>query len=174
MTKDKSLEHVNYIKLACFCTALIAICALMIFKMIAPSIEAYKASQIIGNTKLINLSKIEQLHANETATLNDLMHDNERILAAIKNGFNEDNFKSLTQQYLKNITLQSTELSGDEQFLAHQLSITGELDSFESLYAYIQALKSFENIVKIDLPVFITKSNDTIKISFSAKIFRAI
>lgn len=170
MNRDRSLEEIDIVKLLFFALLFIIMSIIMVFFFLVPSIKDYKVARLTNNDKIASLYKIEQVFNAESKKLADLKSQNAHALGAIFNPFDEVKFMAAMGRFFDNVKLAKIATSGDE-FAAYELNVTGSLYSPQNFYNFIDFINSYENVIKIELPITMESEKRAIETSFWVKVF---
>lgn len=210
---DKSLEKLNFTKLALYALAFIALCGGLLFFLINPLVKSYQAAQVELVAQIqSNLIAKNALDAS-TERLNALKAENATLLSQLDKDFNLTNFVNFLSRYFKSasfseilrasssnasngdgvnkatssgnfeqkdgkLNAQLFEMSGFESddlganYLQYELNATARLTHPKKFYEFINALKSYEKLVKIEAPIeFTSRKDGDINANFRLKIY---
>ena len=93
------------------------------------------------------------------------------LIETFENKFDEGKFVTFVSQYLDSVVSKNSNISQSEPFLINELKITATIKTPSRLYDFIDALRSYENVVKIDFPIEMQKDGDKISAAFNVKIY---
>lgn len=168
--KDKSFEEINVVKILVLTLSFISVCTALILFLLLPTLKAYKELSIRENSQiaLLNATKAK-LNASEDK-LSQLRSENNKSLEQFQTTFDEKNFQVFLSKFFKKIQIKITK-SQNEFYLKHTLLVSAYLDTPKNLYDFINALQSYDNLIKIDYPLNLKAQKEGIKLSFVAKIY---
>lgn len=174
--QDKSLENIDMTKLLGFVLAFLLVCAVMVLGFIVPNIKEYKAVSQANNSALLAFSKAKYLYDTRQAELDRLRQENKFILQAYGTSFDDKRFVAFVSQFFTDVSLQElkSEHAQDElagKYSLYELSVSSKADTPKKLYAFLDALSKYENIIRIDFPVQMRGEDGLIRTKFNMRVY---
>lgn len=169
--KDKSLEEIDLLKLLVCALSFISICTALILFLLLPTLKNYKQTNLVENSQLAILKAVKSkfdLSENKIATLRN---ENNKSLEQFEQNFNIGNFDTFLQKYFQNVKIQEVKLEKQEKYLKNILAVHATMNNPKRLYDFIDALKNYDNLIKLDYPLNLKAGNKDIQISFNLKIY---
>lgn len=168
--KDKSFEEINIVKILILTLSFISVCTALILFLLLPTLKSYKELSLKDNsqTALLNATKAK-LNASEDK-IAVLRGENNKSLEQFQTNFNEKNFQLFLSQFFKNIEIKTLK-NENELYLKHTLFVSAYMDSPKNLYDFIDALKNYDNLIKIDYPLNLKAKKEGVELSFVAKVY---
>lgn len=167
---DRSLEDIDIAKLLIFITIFLIVNILMIFGFLVPNIKDYKQIQAEHSSQKSALAKINKNFQNTLDELKDIEKSNEFTLKSINNKFDEKLFIVFASQFFENVQLSKIH-SENSDFYRYKLNVSTSMDTPSRFYEFLDALKRFENVVKIDFPITMKAENSIINTTFNVRIY---
>ena len=144
MSKDRSLQNIDVTKLLIYVLLFIVACLVMIFGFLVPNIKEYR----------------------------EIKQNDKAVLDALENKFDADKFAQFASKYFTNVNLsEPKEAAKNGEISVCELTVTGSMKTPAKFYEFMDALQSYENIVKIDLPIKMRKDAEKIDATFGVKIY---
>lgn len=178
---DRSLEYLSLTKLFAYAFVFIALCGALIAFLIMPILEDYRASVAeLGSQNAINAAAQEQFEA-ARSRLQDYETANKAVLSQFEADFNATNLVKFLNDYffeprLKElkIDLKNEPDANSREYLRHKFEVSAVMDDPKYFYAFVEQLKDFTNLVKIEMPVdFRSNQSGQIDLKFVLKIYSA-
>ena len=86
--------------------------------------------------------------------------------------FDADKFAQFASKYFTNVNLsEPKEAAKNGEISVYELTVTGSMKTPAKFYEFMDALQSYENIVKIDFPIKMRKDAEKIDATFGVKIY---
>lgn len=177
--KDTSLHNIDIAKLVGYIFIFLIVCLLLIFAFILPNIKQYRAVSQINNSAFASYSKAKYILDGKNAELNALKEENSFILQAYEHKFNKEHFIKFASKFFSNVSLEEikdtskSQASNKEQkYFSYELSITSASDTPKKLYAFLDALSKYDNIIKVEFPIQMKSDSDNnIITKFNIKVY---
>lgn len=172
MSRDKSLEEIDIVKLLVYALIFILVCLIMIFVFIVPNIKEYRALQAQNRSQMASVARIDQIYNTKNTALNELKERDRTILKAFDTKFNKVKFLAFATNYFSDVKIQ--ELSNentDEPFFRYELNVTSSLKTPTKFYDFIDDLQKYDSIIKIDFPIKMRGDGDNIHTTFNIKVY---
>lgn len=174
MSKDRSLEEIDILKLVVYVLAFLFVCLFLIMFLIVPSIKEYKKTKSEHYSKMLNLARIEQVFFANANDLDALRSKHKKSLNAIVNSFDERRFAHAAGIYFSNVKLTRLPNEDDnDTFLNYELNVTGMMNTPYKFYSFIDFINNYENVILIDFPVAMRANGYKIDTSFKIKVLEA-
>lgn len=169
--KDKSLEELDILKILIYALSFISICTALILFLLLPMLREYKQanSRVNSQTAVFNVTKNKFDLSEEKISI--LRTDNNKSLDQFEQNFKLSDFDAFLKKYFQNIKIQQLSINTKEKYLKNYLNIQATINNPKYLYNFIDALKNYNNLIKIDYPLNLKASQEGIAISFNVKIY---
>lgn len=168
--KDKSFEEINVLKLLILALSFISVCTALILFLLLPTLKEYKQISLKENSQTALLNSIKNKFQISEERVRLLRIENNKSLEQFQNSFNEEKFTLFLGNFFKKVQIKKLE-NNDEKYLKHSLLIQASMDNPKRLYDFIDALETFDNLIKIDYPLNLKAKNKEILLSFVVKIY---
>ncbi|MBM0637499.1 hypothetical protein LNU06_05690 [Campylobacter sp. VicNov18] len=169
--KDKSLEEINLLKLLIYALSFISVCTALILFLLLPTLKNYQQASLRENSQFTILKAAKAKLNVSKDKISDLRNENNKSLDQFKQNFNIKNFNIFLQKYFKNIEIKETNLEKPEKYLKNRLLIQATINNPRRLYDFIDALKNYNNLIKIDYPLKLKAAEQGIIINLTLKIY---
>lgn len=172
MSKDRSLQNIDVTKLLIYVLLFIVACLVMIFGFLVPNIKEYKQVKYESRMQIAASAQTQRIYDTKSKALNEIKQNDKAVLDALENKFNADKFAQFASKYFTNVNLsEPKEAAKNGEISVYELTVTGSMKTPAKFYEFMDALQSYENIVKIDLPIKMRKEAEKIDATFSVKIY---
>jgi len=172
MSKDRSLQNIDVTKLLIYVLICIIACLAMIFGLLVPSIKEYKQVKYESRMQIAASAQTQRLYDAKSKALNEIKQNDKAQLDALKNKFDADKFTQFASKYFANVNLSELkEAAKNGEISVYELTVTGSMKTPAKFYEFMDALQSYENIVKIDFPIKMRKDTEKIDATFGIKIY---
>ena len=172
MSKDRSLQNIDVTKLLIYVLICIIACLAMIFGLLVPSIKEYKQVKYESRMQIAASAQTQRLYDAKSKALDEIKQNDKAQLDALENKFDADKFTQFASKYFKNVNLSELkEASKNGEISVYELTVTGSMKTPAKFYEFMDALQSYENIVKIDFPIKMRKDTEKIDATFGVKIY---
>ncbi|RRD52429.1 hypothetical protein [Campylobacter rectus] len=172
MSKDRSLQNIDVTKLLIYVLLFIVACLVMIFGFLVPNIKEYKQVKYESRMQIAASAQTQRIYDAKSKALNEINQNDKAVLDALENKFNADKFAQFASKYFTNVNLsEPKEAAKNGEISVYELTVTGSMKTPAKFYEFMDALQSYENIVKIDLPIKMRKDAEKIDATFGVKIY---
>lgn len=172
MSKDRSLQNIDVTKLLIYVLLFIVACLVMIFGFLVPNIKEYKQVKYESRMQIAASAQTQRIYDAKSKALNEIKQNDKAVLDALKNKFDADKFAQFASKYFTNVNLsEPKEAAKNGEISVYELTVTGSMKTPAKFYEFMNALQSYENIVKIDLPIKMRKEAEKIDATFGVKIY---
>ena len=172
MSKDRSLQNIDVTKLLIYVLLFIVACLVMIFGFLVPNIKEYKQVKYESRMQIAASAQTQRIYDAKSKALNEIKQNDKAVLDALENKFNADKFAQFASKYFTNVNLsEPKEAAKNGDISVYELTVTGSMKTPAKFYEFMDALQSYENIVKIDLPIKMRKDAKKIDATFGVKIY---
>lgn len=172
MSKDRSLQNIDVTKLLIYVLLFIVACLVMIFGFLVPNIKEYKQVKYESRMQIAASAQTQRIYDAKSKALNEIKQNDKAVLDALKNKFDADKFAQFASKYFTNVNLsEPKEAAKNGEISVYELTVTGSMKTPAKFYEFMDALQSYENIVKIDLPIKMRKDAKKIDATFGVKIY---
>ncbi len=169
--KDKSLEEINILKLLIYALSFISVCTALILFLLLPTLKNYKQISIRENSQLAILKTTKSNLDFSKNKIAILKNENNKSLEQFKQNLNVSNLNIFLQKYFQNIKIQEIKIEKKEKYLKNQLEIKATMNNPRRLYDFIDALKNYNNLIKLDYPLNLKAGEQGIMINLTLKIY---
>ncbi|HDZ5065499.1 TPA: hypothetical protein RTH03_000598 [Campylobacter jejuni] len=169
--KDKSLEEVDLLKLIVCALSFISVCTALILFLLLPTLKNYKQANLRENSQLAILKAAQSKFDFSENKITTLRNENNKSLEQFEQNFNIGNFDVFLQKYFQNVKIQEIKPEKQEKYLKNRLIIKATMNNPRKLYDLIDALKNYNNLIKLDYPLNLKAQDEGIKINFIIKIY---
>lgn len=169
---DKSIEDIDIIKLLIYVIIFLIISAVMIFSFIVPNIKEYRQIESTYISSQNALLKIQKNFENTLNQLHEIEKTNEFTIKSLNNKFSEISFTTFANKYFNNVSL--NELPKKDQkddFYRYELNVTSAMNTPSKFYNFLDDLKKYENVVKVDFPINMKSDGNLIHATFNIRIY---
>ncbi|MBZ7947759.1 hypothetical protein H2256_02145 [Campylobacter sp. RM9929] len=169
--KDKSLEELNIVRILILALSFISICTALILFLLLPVLKDYEQINLRENSQIgtVNSFKIDLKSSEDKVT--HLQNINKKNLDQFQQKFDEKKFNQFLKYYFKNIKITNIKLQSQEEYLYKKLKIEGLMDNPKNFYNFIDALKDYDNLIKISYPIVLKATPKGIAINFYIEIY---
>ena len=172
MSKDRSLQNIDVTKLLIYVLLFIVACLVMIFGFLVPNIKEYKQVKYESRMQIAASAQTQRIYDAKSKALNEIKQNDKAVLDALENKFDADKFAQFASKYFTNVNLsEPKEAAKNGEISVYELTVTGSMKTPAKFYEFMDALQSYENIVKIDLPIKMRKDAKKIDATFGVKIY---
>lgn len=172
MSKDRSLQNIDVTKLLIYVLICIIACLAMIFGLLVPSIKEYKQAKYESRMQIAASAQTQRLYDAKSKALNEIKQNDKAQLDALENKFDADKFAQFASKYFANVILsEPKEAAKNGEISVYELTVMGSMKTPAKFYEFMDALQSYENIVKIDFPIKMRKGAEKIDATFDVKIY---
>lgn len=173
--KDLSLENIDLPKLLMYIFAFLLVCMVMIFGFIVPNIKEFKAQSRALNSQFASYSKVKYILQNKIETLDTLKNDNRHSINAFLHKFDAQEFINFASNFFGDVKLHSVDDASNEahknEYFSYELSVTSFSDTPSKLYSFLDALAKYNNIIKVDFPIYMKGDGEKINTRFNIKVY---
>ena len=167
MSKDRSLQNIDVTKLLIYVLLFIVACLVMIFGFLVPNIKEYKQVKYESRMQIAASAQTQRIYDAKSKALNEIKQNDKAVLDALENKFDADKFAQFASKYFTNVNLsEPKEAAKNGEISVYELTVTGSMKTPAKFYEFMDALQSYENIVKIDLPIKMRKDAEKIDATF--------
>ena len=172
MSKDRSLQNIDVTKLLIYVLLFIVACLVMIFGFLVPNIKEYKQVKYESRMQIAASAQTQRIYDAKSKALNEIKQNDKAVLDALESKFDADKFAQFASKYFTNVNLsEPKEAAKNGEISVCELTVTGSMNTPAKFYEFMDALQSYENIVKIDLPIKMRKEAEKIDATFGVKIY---
>ena len=172
MSKDRSLQNIDVTKLLIYVLLFIVACLVMIFGFLVPNIKEYKQVKYESRMQIAASAQTQRIYDAKSKALNEIKQNDKAVLDALESKFDADKFAQFASKYFTNVNLsEPKEAAKNGEISVYELTVTGSMKTPAKFYEFMNALQSYENIVKIDLPIKMRKEAEKIDTTFGVKIY---
>jgi len=172
MSKDRSLQNIDVTKLLIYVLLFIVACLVMIFGFLVPNIKEYKQVKYESRMQIAASAQTQRIYDAKSKALNEIKQNDKAVLDALESKFDADKFAQFASKYFTNVNLsEPKEAAKNGEISVYELTVTGSMKTPAKFYELMDALQSYENIVKIDLPIKMRKEAEKIDATFGVKIY---
>ena len=152
-------SNFSIIKLILFIMFFLIILVFFLLLYIIPMMKKYKTNEY-------ELKKYEKIYRKQANNIKHLKKK-EKLLSKtyrdsilkFQNNFNKKDFEKFVKKYIKNIKISSVNNQG--KFL-----LEGNINNLSKFTDFIEGVRKYKNIIKVEFPISIKKVEKSYKISF--------
>lgn len=169
--KDKSLEELNIVRILILALSFISVCTALILFLLLPVLKDYEQINLRENSQIgtVNSFKID-LKASEYK-IAQLKHNNKKNLDQFQQKFDEKKLDEFLKYYFKNIKITNIKIQTPQEYLHKELKIEALMNNPKNFYNFINALKNYDNLIKVSYPIQLKATPKGIAINFSVEIY---
>lgn len=172
MSKDRSLQNIDVTKLLIYVLLFIVACLVIIFGFLVPNIKEYKQVKYESRMQIAASAQTQRIYDAKSKALNEIKQNDKAVLNALESKFDADKFAQFASKYFTNVNLsEPKEAAKNGEISVYELTVTSSMKTPAKFYEFMDALQSYENIVKIDLPIKMRKDAEKIDATFGVKIY---
>ena len=172
MSKDRSLQNIDVTKLLIYVLLFIVACLVIIFGFLVPNIKEYKQVKYESRMQIAASAQTQRIYDAKSKALNEIKQNDKAVLNALESKFDADKFAQFASKYFTNVNLsEPKEAAKNGEISVYELTVRGSMKTPAKFYEFMDALQSYENIVKIDLPIKMRKEAEKIDATFGVKIY---
>ncbi|MFQ6341900.1 hypothetical protein [Campylobacter sp. VTCC 70190] len=169
--KDKSLEETDLLKLLICALSFISVCTALILFLLLPTLKNYKQANLRENSQLAVLKSTQAKFNLSEDKISTLRSENNKSLEQFEQGFNTKNLEFFLQKYFQNVKIKEIKPEKQEKYLKNQVLIQATMNNPRRFYDFIDALKNYDNLIKLAYPLKLKAGNKDIQISLTLKIY---
>lgn len=168
--RDKSFEEINSLKLLILALSFVSVCTALILFLLLPTLKEYKQISMRENSQTALLNSTQKKLQTSEERIKFLRIENNKSLEQFQNAFDEEKFELFLNTFFKKVQIKTLK-NDDEEYLKHSFIVQASMNNPRQLYDFIDALKVFESLVKIDYPLSLKAKDKEILLSFVVKIY---
>lgn len=171
MKQDRSFDNVSFATLGIYALVFIAVCGVLILFLLLPLLKDHNllASQLASQNLVYQ--KARSILSQNQERLDVLISENNKTLTQFDTSFNEAHFKDFAQKFIEISSLKEQNLTTNEPFVVKRFKLLGKIQSPKAFYDFVEGLNDYENIVKIDYPLFLKASGGAVNIELFVKVY---
>jgi cell division protein FtsB len=146
---------------------------LMLLLLIIPSIKHYKAKKVDYRTYVSQNKHLSKKQVELSKNIKRYKEQNSELLKSFSQEFNQTMFLTFAKNYFSDVNL--SEGGVDKvatQFKEYTFSATSHAKTPVDFYKFIDGLKTYPAIVKINFPITLVSKNQQIYIDFNMSIYK--
>lgn len=172
MMNDRSIEDIDILKLLIYIVIFLAISSFMIFVFIVPNIKEYRQIEATYTSSQNALLKIQKNFETTFGELTDIQKTNEFTLKSLNNKFNEISFMAFASKYFDNVNLNELpKTDSNDEYYRYELNVTSAMNTPSKFYNFLDDLKNYDNVVKVDFPINMKSEGNLIHTTFNIRIY---
>lgn len=169
---DNVFKKVNLLKNIYWFVLFLSIVFGLFFGLITPSIKEYRVKNLDlkdSVEKVLNTQKEYDTYKKEMTKIKD---ENRNMLIAFQNKFTEDNVLNIVKSKIKDMEIVKTKTdSSDSEFIKHEYTLTGTINSPSKFYDLLNSINKAENIIELDFPIEFSKDETKITNQFIIRVY---
>ena len=168
---ERSLDNIDLTKLFVYVLGFMALCAVLIVFLIMPVIRDYKKTVVqLGHQNNINIGINEKFQISKNR-LDGLQNENKDILERFNTDFNESELLDFLNEYFVDSNLTKIP-KAEQKYLQQEFNASAILDNPKKFYDFVNALQTYKNVIKLELPIDLRSREDgDIDIKFALKVY---
>lgn len=170
--RDRSLDDIDVVKLLLFSLVFVIATLIIVFGLIVPDIKEYKDVKLEYKSEESSYLKIKNTYDEISKELEDVRNENKRILGSFKHNFDEKRFVEYSKKFFLDVNLSKSKEEGMTQgFSTYELRVSTSFDTPKNLYDFLEKLKPYENIIKVDYPIELNSQGLLIYASLGIRVY---
>ncbi|TQR29359.1 hypothetical protein DMB92_08330 [Campylobacter sp. MIT 99-7217] len=171
MKTDKSLEDAKFLTLAIYALVFVALCGLLIIFLLLPLVNKHKiVASNLASQNLINQS-IQNVLNQSQAMLDELISENNQTLTHFDTAFKKERFVEFAGDFFEVVQLEEQNITQTEPYLKALFHLKAKIKTPNDLYAFIEALNEYDNVIKIVFPFELKINQDKIDMDLNFKVY---
>ena len=154
-------------------TFLVLILLILLF-FIIPNIKEYKVSEVELKNIEKSIGDLKRKEESLKSELKNINSENSFIIDKFDKDFNKSKFIKFANSYLQDINLTEIKDKNSLKFREYKFSAYTKNSSPKELFKFIESLKDYDSVVKINFPILLEKQNRQIFIKLVLDIYRSI
>ncbi len=149
----------------------------LLLVFIIPSIKEYKHKKAEYEMFRVQNESLILKEESIKIKLKDSMEKNSEILSSFKDDFNKTNFIEFSKSYFRDIDIKlddKNENNKNVRFKNYSFSAILKESTPSNFYDFIDALKNYKNIIKINFPIELTINKKGMHIKFELSVYEPI
>ena len=149
----------------------------LLLVFIIPSIKEYKHKKAEYEMFRVQNESLILQEENIKVKLKDSIERNREILSSFRDDFNQSNFIEFSNNYFKDIGLNVDDKNSSKKnrsFKTYHFSALLKENTPANFYDFIDDLKNYKNIVKINFPIELVIKKDGMQIEFEMSVYNPI
>lgn len=169
---DRSIEDIDIVKLLIYIVIFLAVSVVMIFVFIVPNIKEYRQIEATYTSSQNALLKIQKNFEGTLGELHDIEKTNEFTFKSLNNKFNEISFITFASKYFDNVSLNELpQKDANDEYYRYELNVTSAMNTPSKFYNFLDELKTYDNVVKVDFPINMKSESSLIHTTFNIRIY---
>ncbi len=161
MNMDKVGEEFNIVNVLIYLVLYMVIVGFFIGFYTIPLIKTFKTSQSEYRNDLRHYKSLLSRHEYLKNSFEKKKNSNIKIIKKFRNKFNEKDFYSFGLKYFESMDLKKNGIemfdNKKEKFSVNKYKMHFSFKDMEKFYSFIDDLKTYSSVVKIDFPVILEK-----------------
>ncbi len=149
----------------------------LLLVFIIPSIKEYKHKKAEYEMFRVQNESLILKEKNTKLKLKDSIEKNSEILSSFTDDFNKSNFIEFSNSYFRDIDITLDNKNIDKQnarFENYSFSALLKDNTPSNFYDFIDALKNYKNIIKINFPIKLMINKNGMQIEFELSVYKPI
>jgi len=171
MAKKNSSE--STIKFLIYVLLFLIFILLMLLLFIIPSIKHYKSTRSDYVSYVSQNKHLSKKQVTLSKEIKAYQKNNRALLDSFQSEFNQSAFVAFAEKYFSHVSLeQGAKKSANSQFQEYVFSATSQAKTPVDFYKFIDGLKKYPSIVKINFPITLVSKDKQIHLDFNMSIYK--
>jgi hypothetical protein len=170
---EVKIYGIDVIKNFIFFTLFIILTLVTIAFVIAPSIRIFKKYQEKYYKAKTNFNLLDKEFIKKQKELNKIKLENKKIIYALKRDFNKNNFIEFASKFMSVKKIKEINYSVyNNDFIKTSYFVNVKINSPEDFYKFVDSLKNYKYVLRVDFPIKFEKDENRILLSFTIDHFK--
>ena len=145
----------------------------MLLLFIIPSIKHYKSKKSDLQTYKSQNKHLSQKQVDLSKNIEAYKKSHSALLNSFHEDFNQTMFLNFAKKYFSDVSLTQGKIKGGEsQFQEYVFSATSQAKTPVDFYRFIDDLKAYPSIVKINFPITLVSKGKQINVDFNMSVYK--
>ena len=145
----------------------------MLLVFIIPNIKNYKNNKSDVKSFTSQNTHLSQKQVELHQSIEAYKKDHQDLIKDFSQEFNKTQFMAYAGKYFTKVTLvDSPDKNTKTQFQEYLFTASSKAKKPEDFYHFIDALKGYSSVIKINFPITLTSKDDTIDVSFNISVYK--
>jgi hypothetical protein len=145
----------------------------MLLLFIIPSIKHYKAKKVDYHTYVSQNKHLSKKQVELSKNIKQYKEHNREVLQSFSKEFNQTMFVTFAKNYFSDVNLSEGKIAEKaSQFQEYTFSATSHAKTPVDFYKFIDGLKTYPAIIKINFPITLVSKKQQIYIDFNMSIYK--
>ncbi len=145
---------------------------MILLLFIIPNIKSYKSNKSDLKNYTSQNKHLSQKQVKLSQDIESYKKEHSELLKSFSDDFNETHFLTYAKKYFSNVSLKENPTTDKKsQFKVYSFKATSLSKTPNDFYKFIDDLKQYDSIIKINFPITIISNKNNIDLSFNMSIF---